>query len=96
LCPRTPDATRHRGGRGEGLGHRGGAKRRAGGWSSDPVIEADVPSTEVLQVQILAWCARPTGGSHDLTTDDPAQRFKGAKRKDAPGRGTRKARPRAV
>jgi hypothetical protein len=61
LCPRTPDATRHRGGRGEGLGHRGGAKRRAGGWSSDPVIEADVPSTEVLQVQILAWCARPTG-----------------------------------
>jgi hypothetical protein len=31
-------------------------------------------------------CARPTGGSHGLTTDAPAQRFKGAKLEAAPDR----------
>jgi hypothetical protein len=31
-------------------------------------------------------CARPTGGSHALTTKSPAQRFKGAKRRAAPRR----------
>jgi hypothetical protein len=45
------------------------------------MIEADAPSTEVLQVQFLAWCARPTGGGHGLTIDDATQRFKGAKRR---------------
>jgi hypothetical protein len=45
------------------------------------MIEADVPSTEVLQLQILAWCARPTGGGHGLTIDDATQRCKGAKAK---------------
>jgi hypothetical protein len=62
LCPRTPEATRHRAERlGEGLGHRGGVERRARGWSSDPMIEADVPSTEVLQVQIGMVCAPHRG-----------------------------------
>jgi hypothetical protein len=30
-------------------------------------------------------CARPTGGSHGLTTDDPAQRFKSAMRRPRQG-----------
>jgi hypothetical protein len=30
---------------------------------------------------MFVWCARPTGGSHGLITHDPAQRFKGAKRR---------------
>jgi hypothetical protein len=44
------------------------------------MIEADAPSTEEV---VSVSCARPTGGSHILTTHDPAQRFKGAKRKAA-------------
>jgi hypothetical protein len=68
------------GGRGEGLGHRGGAERRAGGWRSDPMREADAPSTGELQV-CFPWCARPTGDSHTRTTRGPAQRFEGAKRR---------------
>src|SRR5215213_2355319 len=65
---------------GEGLGHRGGVERRAGGWSSDPMREADAPSTGELQV-CFPWCARPTGDSHTRTTRGPAQRFEGAKRR---------------
>jgi hypothetical protein len=34
----------------------------------------------------LAWCARPTGDRYVRTTDDPAQRIKGAKLKAAPDR----------
>src|SRR5215204_3546654 len=49
--------------------------------SPDPMIEADAPSTEEV---VPVSCARPTGGSHVLTTHDPAQRFKGAKRRAAP------------
>jgi hypothetical protein len=40
--------------------------------------EAGAPSTEEV---VAVSCARPTGGSHGRTTDDPAQRFKGAKRR---------------
>jgi hypothetical protein len=32
------------------------------------------------------WCARPTEGSHGLTTPDPAQRGEGAKRRPGPRR----------
>src|SRR5215208_4724015 len=31
-------------------------------------------------------CARPTGGSHGLITEGPAQRFEGARRTAAPGK----------
>src|SRR5215207_1851253 len=44
------------------------------------MIEAGAPSTGCCRYR-LAWCARPTGGSHGRTTDDPAQRFKDAKRR---------------
>jgi hypothetical protein len=44
------------------------------------MIEADAPSTEVV---VSVSCARPTGGSHGLTTDDPVQHGEGAKRKAA-------------
>jgi hypothetical protein len=47
--------------------------------NSDPMREAGtLPSTEEV---VSVSCARPTGGSHVRTTDDPAQRFKGAKRR---------------
>src|SRR5215208_2067866 len=75
------------------LQHGAGAKRRAGGWSSDPMIEADVPNTEVLQVQIGMMCASHRGG-HGLTIDDATQRFKGAKRRPRLGGCLRKARAR--
>jgi hypothetical protein len=54
--------------------------------SSDPLIEADAPSTEEV---VSVWCcARPTGGSHGLTTDDFTQRFKDAMRRPrTPGEG---------
>jgi hypothetical protein len=42
------------------------------------MIEADAPSTEEV---VSVSCARPTGGSHVLTTHDLAQRFKGGKRR---------------
>jgi hypothetical protein len=42
------------------------------------MIEADAPSTEEV---VSVSCARPTGGSHGLTTHDPAQRFKDALRR---------------
>jgi hypothetical protein len=42
--------------------------------------EAGEPSTGGL-LACFPWCARPTGGSHVLTTHDPAQRFKDAKRR---------------
>jgi len=49
------------------------------------MIEADVRARRCCRSR-LAWCARPTGGSHGLTTDAPAQRIKGAKLKAAPDR----------
>jgi hypothetical protein len=55
------------------------------------MIEADAPSTEEV-VCTLAERARPTGGSHGLTTDAPAQRIKGAKLKAAPDRSKGAAR----
>jgi hypothetical protein len=63
------------------LRHRSGAKRRAGALLARglrPMREAGAPSTEEV---VAVSCARPTGGSHGSTTDDPAQRFKGAKRR---------------
>jgi hypothetical protein len=45
------------------------------------------------QVWCVVWCGRPTGGRHGLTTDDPAQRFKGAKRRTAPGTKETQRRP---
>jgi hypothetical protein len=53
--------------------------------------EAGAPSTGCCRYR-LAWCARPTGGSHGLTTDAPAQRIKGAKLKAAPARSKGAAR----
>ena len=53
------------------------------------MIEADAPSTEEV---VSVSCARPTGGSHGLTTDAPAQRIKGAKLKAAPDRSKGAAR----
>src|SRR5829696_8229165 len=69
--PRNTGPTQH----GEGLGHRGGVERRAGGWSSDPMIEADVRARGCCRYR-LAWCARPTGDRYVRTTDAPAQRIK--------------------
>jgi hypothetical protein len=45
------------------------------------MIEAGEPNTEVVVAVSSVSCARPTGGSHGLTTHDPAQRCKGAKRR---------------
>jgi hypothetical protein len=42
------------------------------------MIDASATSTEEV---VSVSCARPTGGSHGRTTDAPAQRFKGAKRR---------------
>jgi hypothetical protein len=67
------------------LQHRTGEERRAGAKqteSSDPMREADAPSTEEATLAHRVG-ARPTGGSHGLTTDAPAQRSKGAKLKAA-------------
>src|SRR5215210_8941035 len=88
-------------GRDGGLVHRGAAMRQSEGpeprkhgrrGSSDPIIEADEPSTEVRLTEVVAktLCtgARPTGGSHDRTTRGPAQRW--AK----PGRKAQAARER--
>src|SRR5215216_2961997 len=44
LCMRTQETTQAER-LGEGLGYRGRVERRAGGWSSDPMIEAGAPST---------------------------------------------------
>jgi hypothetical protein len=53
------------------------------------MIEAGAPSTEELSLNFRG-CARPTGGSHGRTDEGPTQRFEGAKRRAAPGRGPRK------
>ena len=45
------------------------------------MIEAGAPSTEGLLACCPRCCARPTEGSHGRITDDPAQRFKDAKRR---------------
>jgi len=52
--------------------------------------EADEPRT-VGVVTVSRRCARPTGGSHGLTTDGPAQRFKDARAKASPRRGAQKS-----
>jgi hypothetical protein len=44
------------------------------------MIEARAPSTEEV-AGVLSGVCPPTGGSHGRTTDDPAQRFKGTKRR---------------
>jgi hypothetical protein len=62
------------------LRYRSGAKRRAGGWSSDPMIEADAPSTGEV-IACFRRCTRPTGDRYVRTNDDPAQRFEGAMRR---------------
>jgi hypothetical protein len=49
--------------------------------NSDPMIEAGGASKGHLRCSRMR--ARPTEGGHVLTTHDPAQRFKGAKRKAA-------------
>jgi hypothetical protein len=70
-----------------------GAKRRARAKyteSSDPMIEAGAPSTVGAVQGVLR-----TEGSHGLTTNGPAQPFKGAKRRAAL-QEVGKARPRAV
>ena len=72
LCPRTPEATRHRAERlGEGLGHRGGVERRAGGWSSDPMRKPVRRARARLECAQGRSCARPTGGTHGRTTGTP-------------------------
>ena len=45
------------------------------------MIEAGGPSTGGLGACFPKSCARPTRGSHGLTTGDSTQRFKGAKRR---------------
>src|SRR5215218_10989351 len=50
---------------------------------SEPVSRARGDTLDARYIE----CARPTGGSHGLTIDDATQRFKGAKRRAAPGRG---------
>jgi hypothetical protein len=47
------------------------------------MIEAGAASTEEV---VSVSRARPTGGSHVLTTHDPAQRFEGATLRAAPDR----------
>jgi hypothetical protein len=81
-CTRTQDAARRieTERSGEGLGHRGGAERRAGALLARglrPMIVAGEPSTGSFRDRDIG-SARPTGGSHGLTTHDPAQRFKDA------------------
>ena len=74
-------------------GLRGGAKRRVEapvGGSSDPMREAGGPSTGESLGMDCKGCARPTGGSHGRTTDVPAQRFEGKKRRPRP-RGVSKS-----
>src|SRR5215212_10671961 len=86
----------------EGLGHRGGAKRRIGApygggcGSSDPMREAGAPSTGKSLACVTKCCARPTGGSHGRTTDAPAQRGEGAKHRPRCFSQPLVARPEAV
>jgi hypothetical protein len=51
--------------------------------------EAGEPSTRGV-VTVLSEVCSPTGGSHGRTDEGPTQRFEGAKRRAAPGRGPRK------
>jgi hypothetical protein len=59
------------------------------------MIDAGAPSTGGLMAYV-ACCARPTGGGHGLTTDDPAQRFKDAERSPHPGGESEKRGPGAL
>jgi hypothetical protein len=59
------------------------------------MIDAGAPSTGRL-LAYVACCARPTGGGHGLTTDDPAQRFEGAELRAALQEAPCRARPRAL
>jgi hypothetical protein len=47
------------------------------------MIDAGATSTE--EVVAAPYCARPTGGSHALTTGDSAQRGEGAMRRPRQG-----------
>src|SRR5215216_5799282 len=69
-----------------GPGHSEGPEPVSHG-SSDPMSEpVSRARGDTLDARYIE-CARPTGGSHGLTIDDATQRFKGAKRRAAPGRG---------
>jgi hypothetical protein len=59
------------------------------------MIEDGGPNTSEVQKCYPKCCARPTEGSHGLTPDDPAQRFKGKKRRPRYKR-LGKAQPRAL
>jgi hypothetical protein len=48
--------------------------------------EAGEPSTEEVATVLSKALCPPHRGRHGLTTDDPAQRFKGAKRRPRQGR----------
>jgi len=65
----------------EGLGHRDGAKRRVGAWAHSELrpYERNRCAEHGVGVNTAFGkeCARPTGGSHALTTDAPEQRFNG-------------------
>src|SRR5215218_2966713 len=82
----------------EGLGHRGGAKRRSEPptvgvvGNSDPMIEAGAPSTEEATLAHRVG-ARPTGDSHGRTTRGPAQRTIGKSEGRAALGCERRARP---
>jgi hypothetical protein len=59
---------------------RGKAKGRSlVGGNSDPMSEPVRRARGGLLAARYIECARPTGDSHICTTDDPAQRFRGAK-----------------
>ena len=53
------------------------------------MIEAGAPNAGELQAFMARVCARPTGGRYGRIPDDPAQRFKGKKRR--PRWGKRKS-----
>jgi hypothetical protein len=93
-CTRPQEVARHTEAErsGEGLGHRGGAERRAGALLARglrPMIVAGEPSTGPFIDRDIG-SARPTGGSHARTTRGPAQRRGGAKGKPRQGWGPKK------
>jgi len=51
------------------LRHRTGAKRRVGGWRSDPNERSRCAEHGGLWTCVPESCARPTGGSHVRTTE---------------------------
>jgi hypothetical protein len=86
-CTRPQEVARHTEAErsGEGLGHRGGAERRAGALLARglrPMIVAGEPSTGPFIDRDIG-SARPTGDSYGRTTRGPAQRRGGRKAKAA-------------